>query len=71
MDAEEIRRNFPALGRQVYGRQLVYFDNAATAQRPRSVIDEWTRITEQCNANIHRAVHLMSEEATAAYEAAR
>ncbi len=71
MDPKEIRNLFPALSRKVYGKSLVYFDNAATAQRPQSVIDEWTRISSTCNANIHRAVHLMSEEATQAYEDAR
>lgn len=71
MNTEEIRRKFPALSRKVYGKDLVYFDNAATMQRPQSVIDEWERITSQCNANIHRAVHLMAHEATQAYENAR
>lgn len=71
MDVNELRSLFPALGRKVYGKPLVYFDNAATAQRPQSVIDEWTRISVESNANIHRAVHLLSEEATEAYEAAR
>lgn len=71
MDVKELRSLFPALGRKVYGKPLVYFDNAATAQRPQSVIDEWTRISVESNANIHRAVHLLSEEATEAYEAAR
>lgn len=71
MDVSELRRLFPALERKIYGHDLIYFDNAATSQRPRQVIDEWNRITVMCNANIHRAVHLMSEEATAAYEDAR
>ena len=71
MDVNEIRRLVPALSRKVYGRDVVYFDNAATSQRPQSVIDEWVRMTVRCNANIHRAVHLMSGEATDAYEQAR
>lgn len=71
MIVEEIRKSVPALSRKVYGKELVYFDNAATSQRPQSVIDEWTRLTRESNANIHRAVHLMAGEATDAYEAAR
>lgn len=71
MVIEEIRKSVPALSRKVYGRDLVYFDNAATSQRPQSVIDEWIRLTEESNANIHRAVHLMADEATEAYETAR
>lgn len=67
----EIRSMFPALSRKVYGKALVYFDNAATVQRPQSVISRWRDITEKSNANIHRAVHLMAEEATEAYEEAR
>jgi len=67
----EIRNAVPILDRTVYGKKLVYFDNAATSQRPASVIDEWNRISSQSNANIHRAVHLLSSEATDAYEEAR
>ena len=68
---EDIRALFPALSRKVYGKDLVYFDNAATSQRPQSVIDMWTRITSESNANIHRAVHCLADEATQAYEQAR
>ncbi len=68
---DEIRKQFPVLSRKVYGKDLVYFDNAATSQRPQSVIDEWNRITAESNANIHRAVHRLADEATQAYEAAR
>jgi cysteine desulfurase/selenocysteine lyase len=68
---EEIRGMFPALSRKVYGKDLVYFDNAATSQRPQSVIDMWTKISTVSNANIHRAVHCLADEATQAYEAAR
>ena len=68
---EEIRNLFPALSRKVYGKDLVYLDNAATSQRVLSVIDEWNRISTESNANIHRAVHRMADEATQAYEAAR
>lgn len=71
MVVNEIRKQFPALSRKVYGKDVVYFDNAATSQRPQSVIDEWNRITCESNANIHRAVHRMADEATQAYELAR
>ena len=67
----EIRSLFPVLSRKVHGKNLVYFDNAATSQRPQAVIDEWNRITAYSNANIHRAVHCLADEATQAYEAAR
>ena len=71
MNIFDIRSMFPTLSRKVYGKDLVYFDNAATSQRPQSVIDEWNRITAQSNANIHRAVHRLADEATQAYEQAR
>ena len=71
MKTEELRKEFPILSRKVNGRDLVYFDNAATSQRPRSVIEEWNRLTSYSNANIHRAVHTMAEECTVAYEQAR
>ena len=71
MVVDEIRKQFPALSRRVYGKDLVYFDNAATSQRVRSVIDLWNRISCESNANIHRAVHRMADEATQAYEEAR
>ena len=62
---------FPVLSRKVYGKDLVYFDNAATSQRPQSVLDMWMRISSESNANIHRAVHRLADEATQAYEQAR
>ena len=71
MVVNEIRNMFPVLSRKVYGKDLVYFDNAATSQRPQTVIDEWNRISGQSNANIHRAVHRLADEATQAYEGAR
>ena len=67
----EIRSQFPALSRKVYGKDLVYFDNAATSHRVKSVIDEWNRVSTESNANIHRAVHRLADEATQAYEQAR
>ena len=71
MVVNEFRNMFPVLSRKVYGKDLVYFDNAATSQRPQSVIDMWNRITSESNANIHRAVHRLADEATQAYEDAR
>ena len=71
MNITDIRSMFPALSRTVYGKDLVYLDNAATSQRPQSVIDEWNRISAESNANIHRAVHRLADETTQAYEQAR
>lgn len=71
MNVHEIRSMFPALSRKVYGKDLVYLDNAATSQRAQTVLDEWNRISAESNANIHRAVHRLADEATQAYEAAR
>ena len=67
----EIREEFPLLGREVYGKPHVYLDNAATAQKPRCVIDTIARLYRQENANIHRGVHLLSERCTELYEDAR
>ena len=71
MKITDIRAMFPALSRKVYGKDLVYFDNAATSQRVQTVLDEWNRISAESNANIHRAVHRLADEATQAYEQAR
>ena len=71
MDIQHIRNMFPSLSRKVYGKDLVYFDNAATSQRVQTVLDVWNRISSESNANIHRAVHRLSDEATQAYEGAR
>src|SRR3972149_4390973 len=71
LDVQKIRKDFPILSREVYGKPLVYFDNAATSQKPRQVIDALVRYYEQYNANIHRAIHCLGEEATNAYEEAR
>jgi cysteine desulfurase/selenocysteine lyase len=70
-DFAGIRQDFPILARTVRGKPLVYFDNAATTQKPRVVIDALTRYYTEDNANVHRGVHLLSERATAAYEGAR
>ncbi len=66
-----IRKDFPILDRKVYGKHLVYFDNAATTQKPDVVIDAITSYYREQNSNIHRAIHFLGEQATAAYEATR
>jgi cysteine desulfurase/selenocysteine lyase len=71
LDVQKIRKDFPILEREVYGKPLVYLDNAATSQKPRQVIDALVHYYEHSNANIHRALHCLGEEATEAYEAAR
>lgn len=71
LDIEKIRSDFPILQREVNGQALVYFDNAATSQTPQQVIDVIVDYYSQYNANIHRGVHSLSQEATDAYEAAR
>ena len=71
MNVRNIREKFPILSTKVYGKDLVYFDNAATSQRPASVIDKWNRLTSEFNANIHRGVHRLAEVATDEYETTR
>lgn len=71
MSLQEIRNQFPILDSQVYGKPLVYLDNAATAQRPLSVTAAWNKLVAQENANIHRAVHRLASLATSAYEDTR
>ena len=70
-DVDELRRDFPILSQHVHGKPLVYLDNAATTQKPTAVLDAERRMYEQFYANIHRGVHLLSVEATEAYETAR
>lgn len=70
-DVQRVRRDFPILDRQVHGRPLVYLDNAATSQKPRAVIEALVGYYEHTNANIHRGIHVLAEEATAQYEEAR
>ncbi len=70
-DIEEVRKQFPVLGQKVYGRQLVYFDNAATTQKPLCVIERERDYYLNENCNIHRGVHYLSQMATEAYENAR
>ncbi len=71
LDVSSIRRDFPILSRSVRGRALVYLDSAATSQKPRQVLDAVRRYAEEANANAHRGVHYLAEEATRLYEAAR
>jgi len=71
IDIQKIREEFPILSRQVHGRPLVYLDNAATSQKPRQVIDALVGYYENYNANIHRGIHTLAEEATAKYEETR
>ena len=71
LDVERIRRDFPILKLKVNGKPLVFLDNAASSQMPQPVIDRWVRYQTSQHANIHRAVHYLSETATAEYEAAR
>lgn len=71
MDVIELRKQFPQLEEKVYGKSLVYLDNAATSLRPSSVIDHWTRSASFKTANLHRAVHHIAAEATEDYENAR
>ena len=71
MTVQEIRSQFPALAQQVYGKPLVYLDNAATAQRPLAVLEKERALASASNANIHRAVHKLAVEATEEYERTR
>ena len=71
IDVGRVRDDFPILRRTVHGRPLVYLDNAATTQKPRAVIDALVHYYENYNANIHRGIHALSEEATARYEEVR
>src|SRR4051812_33645288 len=71
LDVEKIRRDFPLLQEKVYGLPLVYLDNAATTQKPQSVLDALTSYYTQLNSNVHRGVHHLSQKATDAYENSR
>jgi len=70
-NVREIREEFPALRQQIYGKNLIYFDNGATSQKPKMVLDAINLFYSKENANIHRGVHYMSQKATTEYEAAR
>ncbi len=71
LDINKIRADFPILSRKVNGKPLVYFDNGATSQKPKVVIDAISKYYEEINANIHRGVHTLSQLATDAYEVSR
>ncbi|RLD86353.1 MAG: cysteine desulfurase CsdA [Bacteroidetes bacterium] len=71
LDIEKVRKDFPILKRKVNGKPLIYFDNAATSQKPQIIIDSIVDYYSNYNANIHRGVHTLSQEATSAYEEAR
>ena len=71
MTTEELRTQFPELSERVYGKPLVYLDNAATSQRPQSVIDKWVDMSAKYNSNLHRAVHHIAGVATDEYESTR
>jgi len=70
-DVQEIRKDFPVLSQKVYGKPLIYFDNAATSQKPQAVIDALTKYYSEYNANIHRGVHYLSGKASQAYDNTR
>ena len=70
-DWESLRTDFPILDQKVHGYPLIYFDNAATSQKPRAVLDALRHYYERDNANVHRGIHELSNRATAAFEAAR
>jgi cysteine desulfurase/selenocysteine lyase len=70
-NVKEVREQFPALRQQIYGKNLIYFDNGATSQKPQLVLDAINKYYSKENANIHRGVHFMSQRATTDYEAAR
>jgi cysteine desulfurase/selenocysteine lyase len=71
LDVERVRRDFPILSRRVHGKRLVYLDNAATSQKPERVIERLADFYRTQNANIHRGIHTLAEEATGAYEGTR
>ena len=71
IDIDLIRKQFPVLHQQINGRDLVYFDNAATNQKPQRVIDALVEYYSGYNANIHRGIHTLAEKATRAYEQTR
>src|SRR5213593_5156394 len=71
VEREEIRDDFPVLQQKVHGKPLIYFDNAATSQKPRQVIDALNDYYQRYNANVHRGIHALAERATREYERAR
>ena len=71
MDIQRIREDFPILNRTIYGKPLIYFDNGATTQKPRVVVDSLVNEYYSVNANVHRGVHYLSQQATELHEASR
>ena len=71
MNWTALRADFPILNQQVHGKPLLYFDNAATTQKPRAVLEALRQYYEKDNANVHRGIHELSNRATTAFEAAR
>src|SRR5882724_663566 len=71
VDWKALREDFPILREQAHGHPLIYFDNAATTQKPRAVLDTLRHYYEHDNANVHRGIHELSNRATTAFEAAR
>src|SRR5204863_5670009 len=71
IDEARVRADFPILDQKVHGQPLIYFDNAATTQKPRAVLERLRQYYEQDNANVHRGIHELSNRATAAFQAAR
>ena len=71
IDVEKIRADFPILNQKIYGKELIYLDNAATTQKPQVVIDSIAKYYSELNSNVHRGVHFLSDKATTAYENSR
>jgi len=71
LNTHRVREDFPILKRRINGHSLIYLDDAATTQKPRQVIEAMREFYEKCNANVHRAIHTLSQEATELYEEAR
>ena len=71
LDLQHIRNQFPILNQQVNGKPLVYFDNAATSQKPLSVMNSWEKYYQEINANVHRGIHTLSQLATEEMEFSR
>ena len=71
MIAERVREDFPLLSQRMHGKPLVYLDSAATSQKPRVVLDALRRYYEESNANVHRGIYAIAEEATRQFEEAR
>ena len=70
-DIQKVREDFPILDREVYGKPLIYLDNGATTQKPRQVVEAITDEYYSVNANVHRGVHFLSQQATELHEASR